>query len=320
MLKTISLLATLIVITFNSCSSKNYANQNSNTINANEIINLLNDGKDIYLENKIINGDLNFNQLKNAYRESNNVHRANITSSITFFKCIFTGKVSAYNAGDGKSNLVSFTKNVSFMQCEFKEEVALREGNFYGTVNFSGSSFLKRVSFEGSNYMTDAFFSKSSFSEEARFQNIVFQNKANFMEAICGKTISFQGTAFFGEAQFSVAKFLAYADFSVASFSSGCFFNYAEFSNQAIFNNTVFKGRVEFLNAAFKANTEFKSCIFYDILKMNEASVDKTLNLQNSTFIFLKPDLTNYKKTDQTKLIFDNAKTTSFQPLTEKDF
>ena len=242
MIKTVVVLTLLLVSTFNSCSSKNYVKETGSAINADEIINLMNEGKDIYMEDKTIEGAIDFTKLRRSNQESKGVQRINISSSLTFIHCIFTGKITGFGADDKTTNLISYRKNFTCIECEFKEEVTLRESNFYGTVNFSGASFLKKVSFEGSLFTTDAYFSKTSFSDEARFQNVVLHNKINFMEAICGKTISFQGASFLGDAQFGVAKFLAYADFSVASFSSGCFFNYAEFSNQAIFSHTVFKG------------------------------------------------------------------------------
>ncbi len=320
MIKTIAILTTILVSTFNSCSSKNAVKGNSNSVNASELINLINEGKDIYIENKIIEGVIDLTQLKTGSDENKNIHRISITSSLTFLHCIFTEKIIGYSTNDSKTNLVSFTKNITCIECEFKEEVFLRECTFYGSANFSGTSFVKKTSFEGSNFITDAFFSKSSFSDEARFQNVVFQNKSNFMEAICGKTISFQGAGFTGDAQFSVVKFLAYADFSVCAFSAGCYFNYAEFSNQAIFNNTVFKGRAEFLKSLFNGNTEFKACIFYNIVKMNEATIGNNLNFTNAAFIYSKPDMEKAIKTNNTKIIFENARVTMFTHLTEKDF
>ncbi len=320
MIKSVLLISCLLFTGFSSCSSKNYFKTNSKSINADELINLINDGKDIYEENMTIEGAMDFTKLKKTNEESKTIHRINISSSLTFVHCIFTGKITAYSADDTKTNLVTFRKNVTCIECEFKDEVTLQECDFNAIANFSSSSFLKKTSFEGSNFFTDAFFTKSSFSDEARFQNVTFHNKANFMESIYGKTVSFQSAGFSADAQFSVAKFLGYADFSVASFSTGCFFNYAEFSNQAIFSNAVFKGRAEFFKGIFSGNTEFKACVFYNLSKWNEATINTSFSFQNATFIFAKPDLSKLKKTDQTKMNFENAKVATMIPLTEKDF
>ena len=313
-------LLTIMFTQFSSCASKNQPVLGSTTITAEALINLINAGENVYAENKVIEGDIDFTKLKNANLESKFVHRANLTSSLTFINCIFNGKVIGYSANDSITKVVTFMKNISCIECDFKEEVTLRENNFYGIANFAGSTFHKKTSFEGSNFFSEGAFSKTGFTDEARFQNTYFHNKVNFIESTFGKTISFQGANFMGDAQFSVTKYWGYADFSVCTFSSGVFFNYAEFSKQAIFNNTAFKGRVEFLKSVFSSNTEFKNCIFYNLSKFNESTIGNTFNLQNSVFIYAKPDMSKIIKTDTTKLILENTRTTSLQPFTEQDF
>lgn len=320
MIKSLVFITLVFVSTLYSCSSNTPVKKNTNIVNADEIISLINEGKDVFLENKTIKGVIDFTKTKNANMESKGVSRFNIRSSLTFMNCIFMEKIIGYSSNDTLTNLVSYQKNFSCIACEFREDVILRESNFYGTVNFSEASFVLKGTFEGSNFLTGVYFSKTSFSDEVRFQNAVFHNKVNFMESIFGKTLSFQGAVFKDDVQFSVSKFLAYADFSLVSFSSGCFFNYAVFSNQAIFNNALFKGRAEFVQAEFSGNTEFKNCIFYNLAKYNEAIINNTFSFQNATFLFSKPEMGNYKRKEQTKIIFDKAKASSFEFLTEKDF
>ena len=245
-----------------ACTSSNVTAQGSK-VAAEDILRTIQEGKDVWLENKTIEGTIDFTQLTTANIESNAVTRHHVTGSITVKNCDIKGKIICYRAEQDMHHLVAFAKNISFISCKFKDEVQIRESSVYGRVVFTGCTFDKITIFEGSTFVMDATFGDAQFNEETRFQNCNFQHRSNFMNAQFDKTVSFQGSNFALDAQFSNVHFHGYADMTVINWTSHCFFNYAEFKQQAIFNNSYFKGRAEFIATVFGGNTELKHCYFY---------------------------------------------------------
>jgi uncharacterized protein YjbI with pentapeptide repeats len=265
----------------------------SGDIDEQSLMTMLKSGKDIYVENKTFNSDVDFTTVNPAYMESPGMYRSEVSSSVTFKNCVFNGKVIAHRK-DKKNNAysVSFLRNATFINCSFRNETDFEGCIVYGQANIIESMFGKTANFENAHFLSDAVFSKSIFSEEARFQNTFFNNRTNFHDAFFYKSVSFQNAYFNLEASFIVAKFLGYADFSLINANSNIFFNYADFKSKAVFNNSKLNDRAEFSNARF-IDVELKSCRFYGTTTFSNASAHGQMNLSGATFIFAKPDTTS---------------------------
>jgi len=292
-----------------ACSSRETEKKNPKITDAGEILADLKAGKNIFIENKTVSGDLDFTGLDNTVREGKMVTRCYIAPAITFINCVFTGKISTYKNIDENITLCDFAKSITFSECQFKEEVTMRESIIHGNASFLKSFFIKKSTFEGSRFMGECIFSGANFAEELRAQNIQVDNKCNFMDAIFGKAAYFQSGIFTGDLQMSTTKWEGYADLSVCTFRAGCFFNYAVFNDRSVFSNSHFAGRAEFFKTTFTGNSEFRNCYYAGPVKMQQATVSSTLNWQGSVFLVSFPDTGSFVQSSNSKLLMEQVKT-----------
>lgn len=287
----------MLIIT--GCASSNVPQKKGS------LTDLIKAGEIVFFQDMTFDEDIDFTQFeKNLISE--NVQQVRISSPITFKNCTFNGKVTAYRKDqDNSVILTNFTGNLSFFGCVFKNDVSFRGASVYGRTDFTEALFLKTASFEECTFFQNAYFRASAFHEELRFQNAVFMQKANFLNAQFDVTASFQLAAFHSEAQFSSTKFMGYADFGLITCQGNFFANYAEFANQAIFNNGCYYGLVDLLNINFR-KCEMKNCKFFGNVRMLNSTAADVLVLDNSFFLFGKPDLSSF---DQSRLSIQGIKT-----------
>lgn len=250
-------------------------------------------GKDVYFKDMTFTEDIDFTQFeKNLISEG--VYQVRITSSVTFQNCTFKGKVISYKKNeDGSAVLTSFQSNLSFIGCNFDNEVSFRAASVLGRTDFTSSAFSKNVSFEECTFFQNAYFRASNYHEEVRFQNTVFMQKANFLNAEFDVTVSFQQAIFHSEAQFSSVKFIGYADFGLINCYGNFFANYAEFANQAIFNNGFYNAQADFISINFK-QCEMKNCRFFGVTRFSKTVVEEQFILDNSFFLLGLPDVSSF--------------------------
>ncbi|MBL0310481.1 MAG: pentapeptide repeat-containing protein [Bacteroidetes bacterium] len=304
-------------VTFMSCMPQNSIGSGP-VIQAGEIIQAIQNGKPVFIENKTVEGDLDFSKL-DGYTESSSMVRSYVAVSVTFISCHFKGKINAYQSNDQETKVCSFEKNLAFSNCEMDKEVSFQESVISGKANFSSSVFKGKTSFEGTRFLGEAYFTKSKFEEEARFQNGFYSYKANWMEAVFSKVVSFQNSIFNYDAQWSVAKFLGYADFSVCTFRGHVFFNYAKFKAQAVLNTSIFYARFEMMSTEFEKNLELKRCLFYGIPKFNKAQMNEGLLLDNSTFLAGAPETSDWIKGSNFTLSLKESRYTTLNELKPLD-
>jgi uncharacterized protein YjbI with pentapeptide repeats len=252
-------------------------------------------GKDVFFKDMTFTEDIDFTQFeKNLISEG--VYQVRIVPSITFQNCTFKGKVISYKKNeDGSVVLASFQSNLSFIGCNFENEVSFRAASVLGRTDFTSSAFSKTVSFEECTFFQNAYFRASNYHEEVRFQNAVFMQKANFLNAEFDVTVSFQQAIFHSEAQFSSVKFIGYADFGLVNCYGNFFANYAVFANQAIFNNGYYNGQADFISIDFK-QCEMKSCRFFGVTRFSKSTVKEQFIFDNSFFLLGMPDISSFKQ------------------------
>lgn len=289
----------ILLLLMTSCASSNVPQQKTG------FDDLILAGQDVYFEDVTFDKDIDFTRFeRNLISEG--VYQVRIVSSITFRNCIFKGKVITYKSDENQNiTLTSFQSNVTFIGCNFHEETSFRASAILGRCDFTNSLFLKGASFEECTFFQNAYFRGTAYHEEARFQNAVFMQKANFLNAEFDVTASFQSASFNSEVQFSSTKFHGYADFGLTRFNGNFFTNYAVFGKQVIFNYATFYGQADMTSMTIKRG-EMKNCRFFNEARFAKSSVEESLTLANTYFLFGKPDLSSF---DQQKLIQDGLRT-----------
>jgi len=252
-------------------------------------------GEGIFIENQVFAEDLDFTEILSANPIAYRANQVKTSASITFKNCIFRGKVMAFQQqSEEQITLMTFLSNVSFIDCEFREEVSFRASTIFGRADFTDSRFFAKASFEECSFYQNAFFNSCAFYNEVRFQNTFFGQKANFMQTQFDKTAFFQSATFQGELQFSVAEFHQYADFSLLHCEQNCFFNYTQFNDQATFNDAHFAKGADFNNTIFDKGI-FRNCAFMGQTRFLKSSVNDTVDFENSFFLFGRPDFESFE-------------------------
>jgi len=282
-------LLAFIGIIMTTCASSNMSQKNGN------LEEMIRSGKDVFIHDMTFTEDIDFTQFeKNLISEG--VYQVRIVSSVTFQNCTFKGKVIAYKKSDDNTvTLTAFQSNLSFIGCNFDNDVSFRAASVLGRTDFTTSAFSKTVSFEECTFFQNAYFRASSYHEEVRFQNAVFMQKANFLNAEFDVTCSFQLATFHGEAQFSSVKFIGYADFGLISCFGNFFANYAVFANRAIFNHGFYNQGADFNNIEFN-QAEMTSIQFFGETRFTKSTVSEQLTFDNSFFLLGMPDLSSFDK------------------------
>src|SRR5947199_5568525 len=121
-------LFSLLILSTLACSPK------SDTMDT--LKELLRSGKDVYLENADFSGDLDLTTFLDKNLISEGVYQSKTSSSITFNNCRFNGKVIVYRTENNVSTVISFLSNVSFINCNFSDEVNFRGRRILGRTDF----------------------------------------------------------------------------------------------------------------------------------------------------------------------------------------
>ncbi len=224
-------------MSLSNCSSGQIS-QSSST-NAIEIIKKIKAGENINFSNIRIKGDIDFTLISPEYQESAETYRSEINSAIYFENCIFEGKVIAFKMDDKKNlHFVNFNKNLSFVNCQFTNEVSFRDIIAEGTINFVASKFHETVSFEGAIFKSvNISFAGTEFNEKTKFQRTYFFGNANFIKSKFNESVSFQHSEFSKEMNFRSCIVSGNCDFGSISSNESAYFNYASFNSETIFNN-----------------------------------------------------------------------------------
>lgn len=185
------------------------------TVNADDIIDMINNGEDIHYENTIINGDLDFMKIENAEINSNfqNVHYIN--SKVEFINCTFKGKIISYEESccTFVVNITMFNENATFSGCTFEKVANFDYVYFMKSINFENIEFKSKTtfigtffsfsegetSFAGTLFAKDVTFSGSRFYGTTYFDGVEFSGEVNFQYAIFYNDTSFKGTTHNGK-------------------------------------------------------------------------------------------------------------------------
>jgi len=275
------------------------------TQNSENIEDLIELGKDVFIKDQTFDRDIDFTQFKKNLI-SEGIYQVKIISSITFLNCTFNGKVIAYSKNeDNTATLTAFQSNLSFIGCSFNEAVNFKASSVLGRADFTKAAFYKEATFEECTFFQAAYFRGSTYHKELRFQNAVFMQKANFLNAEFDEIASFQRAVFNGETQFSSTRFMGYADLGNITCFGNFYANFAEFADRAIFNNSFFYRRTELNNVNFN-RCEIKNCMFMGETRFIESKVSDHIFFDDCFFLSGVPD---FGSIDKEKISVDGINT-----------
>ncbi|MDR0560277.1 MAG: pentapeptide repeat-containing protein [Prevotellaceae bacterium] len=204
-------------------------------VKASEIIAMVDRGENICLDSCIVYGDLDFTAVKKFSKIAPEIGQIYIDCSLTFIRCIFLGKISAYAYNPMVCTV--FGRNLSFIDCDFRNETDFTECTVEGNAFFSGSVFRKKSLWQAAYFKYKvAYFTRTVFEDEAMFQNSVYAGDVHFVHARFEKSAMFQGAVAAGLMMFGAVYFGGYVDFSYARADESVF-KYAEFKDRTDFAN-----------------------------------------------------------------------------------
>ena len=258
-------------------------------VEANDILVQIENGEDVVIENAIIGGNLNLNEIgivegvikiENSMFENNiNFSDTEFRNTLSFERTVFLNKTTFERA--------TFYEDVNFKEVIFNTYYSFSSAEFKGNADFTGASFNFSSIFDneilnryyggpsllpsyGDTYGNICFM-KSKFNHDAIFQKAVFNSDVTFIAAEFNGPIDFQATVFNGGAYFQLAKFNNRVSFFDAIFNSFSNFNNAIFNVSANFSETSFNGEVSFYGAFFDCPVNFQKSDLNEIATFDEA-------------------------------------------------
>jgi uncharacterized protein YjbI with pentapeptide repeats len=273
-------------------------------IEAKRIISQIKKGKPINIENVEIKGDLDFTKV-GYFRETKQNARVFIETPISFKNCKFRGQIIGFKEINDLAIASTFTKNFTFVDCVFYQNINLNSTSINSVSDFSGSQFYGEVHFENSIFDKSSIFNKTIFAKECYFQNARFRSNLDFSESIFNHNANFQGTDFYDLVLFRLAEFRESVDFSLCTYFKNASYNFCSIKNKGLFNNCRFEARLEFEN--IKANKiEMEECVFENEVLFNE--IDSPFFSINKSLFYKELPTFSFKQKNSTLFTYDDAK------------
>lgn len=227
---------------------------------AGEIEDNIRAGRDVYIEDSSIEGDLNLG-FRVAVRIS--ILRTEINGNVYCYNAIFEREVRIIDC--------TFRKKANFEGAKFEEKTSFSDSNFHIHVSFQNAVFEKESSFNNVKFQEDADFSgvKTRFAEKASFDTARFSNRAQFNSANFRGESSFNGADFSGYADFNSVIFRGISSFNSAKFLGVADYDFASFRETASFDSAVFTERASFANASVNQPASFANIDFKENTVLN---------------------------------------------------
>ena len=241
----------------------------SGPVQAKDIIDALKQGDGIAIDcsNRIIEGDLNFHELKASFvpkqvsgEEEKVIH---VNRPLKFRRAIFKGNISTRKTQSKDDPRVIFKHSVDFTGVDFE-----------GYVNFDGVDFEKRVEFGGGHFFTMASYTDSVFSGFSNFGSTQFDERALFRNSV-----------FHEDAIFTAAVFKWIAFFHHTIFDKKAHFLYTRFFGPTVFTQSHFNGTARFIGTAFYGPGYFSDCVFGEqVWFLSGVRFEQSVTFQGSDF------------------------------------
>jgi len=255
---------TLLVVLAVLAMSAGVQAQELREVPASEILEQIQAGEDVYLENVRITGEFNVGKIE---LETMLVERK-------FVKRVGLEEIEIVRSEELKivgSEMVIinsiFENNVDFSKTQFKKTLDFRLTSFLNISDFTNANFSGDADFWGANFSGDADFWGADFGGYTKFAGAKFGGDADFEDADFYDDTNFKYVVFGGDAYFKDADFYANADFRTANFSGNASFFSADFYANADFQTAKFGGDADFKHMDFRRDIFFDNQVYIKLIK-----------------------------------------------------
>ncbi|AKB50124.1 hypothetical protein MSBRW_0871 [Methanosarcina barkeri str. Wiesmoor] len=276
----LSILALLLLST--TVQAAEYREVNTK-VKAEDILKNIESGKDIYLENCRIVGELNlsnvelkkvskYNRIPWYYYEEDpdptDSEEGVVEGNITFINCSFDSDLDFSKALFSRSVLfheVNCSSNATFGASFFNGTSNFYKTTFNRTSNFTSTNFNDNANFSFTTFRGQTSFKGADFNDTAYFNKVIFGSNSNEITDFCD--VGFRHSVYFEETTFN----------DITNFDSTLFDGFASFQG-SIFNNTT-----SFNEANFHDFTSFQGSIFNNTTSFNETNFHDFASFERST-------------------------------------
>lgn len=260
-----------------------------------QIIEALNQGKNIHIKGAEIKGDIDFTKVKDRQSAGIQTRYAHITSTILFDSCIFHGKVTAQNYNNQMYEVCRFEKPVQFHKCQFKSTINFSNAIFFDDFLLVESIVEQHMQMKASKFGQTCSLFKSHFLGNVDMQECRMKGLFQAMNLEVGGTLNMQQSDFLEDAQWGNAEVHGYWDASLCFFRKGAFFNYTNCHKTMDFTDASFYHRFELLNSTIEGSLNLTNVWMQKSLLWNDTSVIGPVSLEGVQSGKKQPDTTELK-------------------------
>jgi hypothetical protein len=286
----------LPLLLFILCCSSASKKPSSGSWTGEQIIEALNQGKNIHIKGAEIKGDIDFTKLKDRKSSGIQTGYTHITSSILFDSCTFLGKIIAQSINNNVYEVCRFEKPVQFYKCHFKSEINLSNAIFFDDFLLSESIVEQHMQMKAARFGQTCSVYKTHFLGEFEMQECQMKGSFQAMGLEVGGTFNMQQSDFQGDAQFSEAEIWGYWDASLCFFRKGAFFNYMNCHKALDFTSASFYHRFEILQSTIEGALKLNNVWIQKALLWKSTSVNGPVSLEGAHAGLKQPDISELKK------------------------
>lgn len=261
------------------------------SVNAEDIIEKINNGVEVDYENVTIIGKLDFTAIEDVMEDKGKpwsgfprLYICHVRIPVKFYNCLFKNDVVGHIHKDREEMYKAvFYDEVVFDGCKFTGEFSFRHSDFRKKACFKNTVFDGYADFRHVNFDESAVFTKSSFSDDMDFKHTEFNGDAYFEESLFEHDAVFRHTNFGGKIEFHKAIFKRTADFGHTDFPKGPDFSEVDFFRRADFKHANFKNGVDFSKAVFNSLADFGYTHFVEPVNFDEVEFNDDLDFCHST-------------------------------------
>ncbi len=269
-----------------------------NNIDAEDILDDIEDGDAIFIHDKTIEGKLDFTLIEGQPVAIGQFAHI-IKAPVCFVGCHFTDDVLAFRQEEKMIHFSIFDYGITFQECSFDSTFKLKGSIIKGPLALNGSLFSNTFSMEGTDiYGNEAVFNQCSFGGEVKCQRLRFRGNADFFKAKFLDIASFQNARFDGEARFNVCSFEDNVDFSLIK-SFDFYMNYTTFTGKFLFQSAYIQNRLEFVKTGFHEAALLNSIKVMGESKFHEVKVYSKIELSGGYYLMGSPLAGNFIKENE---------------------
>ena len=274
------------------------------------VVNALRSGRGMFLENALIIGPFNAQNLvakrqivlkgcivrdsiadfsRTKFEQRADFSGTHFAQGANFARCSFDGDLMLEGCRFSGSGILLLDAEIKralmayHLSCDPGTQANFHRCHIHSIAKFAGSVFQGEADFNACRFDGQVTFSGASFVGSTGFGGCVFRDSALF----CGGTEQpYLGTVFYSDVTFVSARFEGQAAFQGAVFKKSVCFNLATFQGFAYFTSlpylgvppTTFEGRVDFVTTHFSGQANFQGVTFEDSVSFNSAVIDGAAN------------------------------------------